>query len=169
MATLYLRDVLDPLQRRFKLLCATRGLSIRAEVSRLIDLHRQVCMLAPAMAWCPGLLTAPPRRRRLSAAGAPGSLLAAAASRSRWRCSLTRQGRRYRCRPARGSRQNPAPRTLPSPTGHLLISQPLLGLECSTYPPASITRSPHPHPLYRHLLRVDSCMRHRSHFVWILR
>ena len=44
------------------------------------DLHRQVCMLAPAMAWCPALLTAAPRRRRgcLSAAGAPGSLLAAA-------------------------------------------------------------------------------------------
>ena len=37
-------------------------------------------MLAPAMAWCPGLLTAPPRRRRLSAAGVPGSLLAAAAT-----------------------------------------------------------------------------------------
>ena len=37
-------------------------------------------MLAPAMAWCPALLTAAPRRRRgcLSAAGAPGSLLAAA-------------------------------------------------------------------------------------------
>ena len=63
----------------------------------------------------------------------------------------------------------PAPRTPPSPTGLLLISQPLLGLECSTYPPASITPSPHPTPFYRHLLRVDSCMRHRSHFVWILR
>ena len=37
MATLYLRDVPDPLQLRFKLLCATRGLSIRAEVSRLIE------------------------------------------------------------------------------------------------------------------------------------
>ena len=37
-------------------------------------------MLAPAMAWCPALLTAAPRRRRgcLTAAGAPGSLLAAA-------------------------------------------------------------------------------------------
>ena len=44
------------------------------------DLHRQVSMLAPAMACCPALLTAAPRRRRgcLSAAGAPGSLLAAA-------------------------------------------------------------------------------------------
>ena len=37
MATLYLRDVPDPLQLRFKLLCATRGLSIRAEVLRLIE------------------------------------------------------------------------------------------------------------------------------------
>ena len=43
------------------------------------DLHRQVCMLAPAMAWCPALLTAAPRRRRgCLSAGAPGSLLAAA-------------------------------------------------------------------------------------------
>ena len=36
-------------------------------------------MLAPAMAWCPALLTAAPRRRRgCLSAGAPGSLLAAA-------------------------------------------------------------------------------------------
>ena len=43
------------------------------------DLHRQVSMLAPAMAWCPALLTAAPRRRRgCLTAGAPGSLLAAA-------------------------------------------------------------------------------------------
>ena len=108
----------DPLQRRFKLLCATRGLSIRAEVSRLIE--QELAKVDDIDAALRAVL-------------------------------------------------GPAPRTLPSPTGHLLISQPLLGLECSTYPPASITRSPHPHPLYRHLLRVDSCMRHRSHFGWILR
>ena len=43
------------------------------------DLHRQVSMLAPAMACCPALLTAAPRRRRgCLSAGAPGSLLAAA-------------------------------------------------------------------------------------------
>ena len=44
-------------------------------------LHRQVCVLAPAMAWCPGLLSAPPRWRRggcLGTAGSSGSLLAAA-------------------------------------------------------------------------------------------
>ena len=36
-------------------------------------------MLAPAMAWCPALLTAAPRHRRgCLTAGAPGSLLAAA-------------------------------------------------------------------------------------------
>ena len=45
------------------------------------DLRRQVWVLAQAMACGPGLLTALPRWRRdrcLSAAGAPGSLLAAA-------------------------------------------------------------------------------------------
>ena len=37
MATLYVRDVPAALQRRrFKLLCVTRGRSIRAEVIRLI-------------------------------------------------------------------------------------------------------------------------------------
>ena len=48
------------------------------------NLYRQVCMLAPAMAYGTGLLTAPARLRRrncLSAAGVPGSLLAAAAPR----------------------------------------------------------------------------------------
>ena len=59
------------------------------------DLHRQVCVLAPpAMAWCPGLLTAPPRR---GAASVPPALLVrfslplrrAHRSRSRWRCSLS--------------------------------------------------------------------------------
>ena len=37
MATLYIRKVPDALHRRFKLLCATRGLSIRAEVLRMIE------------------------------------------------------------------------------------------------------------------------------------
>jgi len=37
MATLYIRDVPDPIHRRFKLLCATRGVSIRTEVIRLIE------------------------------------------------------------------------------------------------------------------------------------
>ena len=36
MATLYVRDVPAGLHRRFKLLCVTRGRSIRAEVIRLI-------------------------------------------------------------------------------------------------------------------------------------
>lgn len=36
MATLYVRDVPAALHRRFKLLCVTRGRSIRAEVIRLI-------------------------------------------------------------------------------------------------------------------------------------
>ena len=95
MATLYLRDVPDPLHRRFKLLCATRGLSIRAEVSRLIE--QELAKVDDIDAALRAVL-------------------------------------------------GPAPRTPPSPTGHLLISQALLGLEFSTYPPASITPSPHPTP-----------------------
>ena len=51
---------------------------------RVFHLHRQVCVPAPAMALCPGLLTAAPRRgvrARLSATEVSGSLLAAAAPR----------------------------------------------------------------------------------------
>ena len=47
------------------------------------DLRRQVAVLTPAMARCPGLLTAAPRWRRacLTTAAASGSLLAAATPR----------------------------------------------------------------------------------------
>ena len=67
------------------ILVATCGAAAPVRVNVVcFDLHRQVWVLAPAMAWCPGLLTAPPRWRRcggLSTAGAYGSLLAAAATR----------------------------------------------------------------------------------------
>ena len=61
-ATLYARDVPDPLQRRFKLLCATRGLSIRAEVIRLIE--QELAMVDDIEAAVRAVLGPAPERRR---------------------------------------------------------------------------------------------------------
>ena len=79
-----------PAPRRFKLLCATRGLSIRAEVSRLIE--QELAKVDDIDAALRAVL-------------------------------------------------GPRSQTSTSPTGHL-ISQPLLGLELSTYPQATITPTP---------------------------
>ena len=63
MATLYIRDVPDPIHRRFKLLCAARGVSIRTEVTRLIEEElANVDAIEGALRAVLG--TAPKRRRR---------------------------------------------------------------------------------------------------------
>ena len=62
MATLYIRDVPDPLHRRFKLLCATRGLSIRAEVLRMIE--EELGRVDDIKAALSAVLSPAPKRRR---------------------------------------------------------------------------------------------------------
>ena len=62
MATLYVRDVPDSLHHRFKLLCATRGLSIRAEVLRLIE--EELANADEIEAALRAVLGPAPRRRR---------------------------------------------------------------------------------------------------------
>ena len=62
MATLYVRDVPDPLHHRFKLLCATRGLSIRAEVLRLIE--QELAKADEIEAALRAVLGPAPKRRR---------------------------------------------------------------------------------------------------------
>ena len=62
MATLYVRDVPDALHRRFKLLCATRGLSIRAEVIRLIE--QELAMVDDIEAALRAVLGPAPEHRR---------------------------------------------------------------------------------------------------------
>ena len=61
MATLYVRDP-RRLHRRFKLLCATRGVSIRAEVIRLIE--QELVMVDDIEAALRAVLGPAPKRRR---------------------------------------------------------------------------------------------------------
>ncbi|MDE0449459.1 MAG: hypothetical protein OXH96_22555 [Spirochaetaceae bacterium] len=62
MATLYVRDLPDSLHRRFKLLCATRGVTIRAEVIRLIE--EELTKVADIEAALRAVLGPAPKRRR---------------------------------------------------------------------------------------------------------
>ena len=77
MATLSVRALPDPLHRRFKLLCATRGLWMRAEVIRPIE--RELAMvddLEAALRAVLGQASAPPRADLGSWAGWADSWLA---------------------------------------------------------------------------------------------
>ena len=61
MATLYVREVPAALHRRFKVLCATRGVSIRAEVIRLIE--QELAAVDDIKAAFDAVLSPPPKRR----------------------------------------------------------------------------------------------------------
>ena len=62
MATLQVRDLPDASIAAFKLLCATRGVSIRAEVIRLIE--QELAMVDDIEAALRAVLGPAPRRRR---------------------------------------------------------------------------------------------------------